>query len=52
MRRYIYEPIEKGFVLNELDEKNPTVVKKNTQYRKHRHHSHLNPEVGLNSLRP
>jgi len=48
IRKYIYEPIEKGLVLIRLDEKNPT-NKKGT--RKDRHHSHLSPDVGLPVLR-
>lgn len=48
IRKYIYEPIEKGMVLARLDEKNPVV---NKQYRKDRHHSHLSELIGLNALR-
>lgn len=48
IRKYIYEPIEKGLVLGELDEKNPTNAKGN---RKKRHHQHLSVEVGLPAIR-
>lgn len=48
IRKYIYDPIEQGEVLRELDSRNPTNEKGN---RPHRHHSHLNPEKGLPTLK-
>lgn len=48
IRKYIYEPIEKGLVLEKLDEKNPT-NKKGT--RKVRFHQLMNEEKGLPILR-
>jgi hypothetical protein len=48
IRKYIYEPIEKGFLLDKLDELNP-VTDKGT--RKARLHSLLNEEKGLPILR-
>ena len=47
IRKYIYDPIEKGMVLNRLDEVNPTNDKGN---RSRRHHSHVTTEIGLPSL--
>lgn len=47
LRKYIYEPIEKGMVLNRLDEVNPVNEKGN---RSHRHHSHMTTEIGLPAL--
>ncbi len=48
IRKYIYEPFEKGEVLKVLDEKNPTT---STKSRKKRHHSHLSEKVGLPAIR-
>lgn len=48
LRKYIYEPIEKGKVLELLDERNPKNEKGN---RAHRHHSLTSEKVGLPSLR-
>lgn len=48
LRKYIYEPLEKGVVLKELDEKNPRTEKGT---RKYKHHSHLSEEIGLPSIR-
>lgn len=48
IRKYIYDPIEKGMVLNKLDEVNPVNEKGN---RPRRHHQHLNQEKGLPALR-
>lgn len=48
IRKYIYNPIEKGLVLNALDTKNPTSEK---GLRKKRHHQHLNELKGLPALK-
>lgn len=48
IRKYIYDPLEKGAVLKELDSRNP---KNEKGIRKHRHHSHLSEEIGLPSVR-
>ena len=48
IRKYIYEPIEKGLVLHGLDKANPTNER---GVRKNRHHQHLTNEVGLPNLR-
>jgi len=48
LRKYIYDPIEKGEVLSVLDQKNP---KNEKGARKNRHHSLLNQEKGLPILR-
>jgi hypothetical protein len=48
IRKYIYDPIERGLVLVELDKRNPTTIK---GIRKSRHHSLLNEERGLPVLR-
>lgn len=48
LRKYIYDPIEKGLVLGELDKRNPTDEKGN---RAVRHHQILNDEKGLRALR-
>jgi hypothetical protein len=48
IRKYIYEPIEKGFVLKELDKRNP---KNDKGIRKGRHHSHTSLEIGLPSIK-
>lgn len=48
IRKYIYDPIEKGLVLNELDKRNPTIK---PGYRKNRHHSLMSPEIGINALK-
>lgn len=48
IRKYIYEPIERGFLLDELDKRNPISTKGT---RKHRFHSLLNEQKGLPSLR-
>ena len=48
IRKFIYEPIEKGLVLDELDKRNPVIDKK---YRKSRHHTLMNVEVGINALK-
>lgn len=47
IRKYIYDPIEKGMVLNRLDEVNPTNEKGN---RNRRHHTHMTAEIGLPAL--
>lgn len=47
IRKYIYDPIEKGLVLTKLDEVNPTNEKGR---RSHRHHSHMTVEIGLPAL--
>jgi P63C domain len=47
IRKYIYEPIERGLVLIQLDKRNP----KNTKgTRKVRHHQLMNEKVGLKNL--
>ena len=48
IRKYIYDPIEKGGVLLRLDQRNPVIDKKG---RKDRHHQLLNEEKGLPELR-
>jgi len=48
IRKYIYDPIEKGLVLSHLDERNP---KNEKGVRKNRHHQLMNVEKGLPSLR-
>lgn len=48
LRKYIYEPLEKGQILKELDKKNPTNEK---GVRKHRHHSNLSEDIGLPAVR-
>lgn len=48
LRKYIYDPVERGLVLLELDKRNPTDVK---GARKDRHHSLLSEEKGLPALR-
>lgn len=48
IRKYIYEPIQRGEVLKLLDVKNPVIDKK---YRKHRHHSLTSEEIGLPTLK-
>ena len=48
IRKYIYDPIEQGEVLQELDNRNPTNEK---GLRSYRHHSHLNVEKGLPALK-
>ena len=40
--------IEKGLVLDKLDEKNPVTEK---GYRKTRHHSLMSVEIGINALK-
>ncbi len=47
IRTYIYEPLEKGMVLEELDKRNPTNEKGN---RKVRHHQFLSTEKGQKVL--
>ncbi len=47
-RKYIYEPVEKGLVLKELDVRNPRNQK---GQRRNRHHSLLDEERGLPKLR-
>lgn len=48
IRKYIYDPLEKGEVLRELDTRNPKTPKGS---RKGRHHSRLSEEVGLPAMR-
>ncbi len=48
IRKYIYDPIENGFLLSKLDDKNPKNDKKN---RNLRHHSFLSEVRGLPELR-
>lgn len=48
IRKYIYDPLEKGGVLKELDERNPRSPKGS---RKNRHHSHLNEDIGLPAMK-
>lgn len=48
-RSYVYEPLENGEVLKELDRVNPVVDKKGT--RKHRFHQHLKAGFGIEKLR-
>jgi len=48
IRKYIYDPIENGLILGELDTRNPTNKKGR---RKYRFHQLMNEEKGLPSLR-
>jgi hypothetical protein len=48
IRKYIYEPIERGLVLIQLDKRNPTNKK---GARPKRHHQHLSEEMGLPNIR-
>lgn len=48
IRKYIYDPIERGLILPELDKRNPKVSKNR---RKFRHHSALSEKRGLPELR-
>jgi hypothetical protein len=48
LRKYIYQPIQSGKVLEKLDEINPRNEK---GVRKHRHHSHTTSEIGLPAVR-
>lgn len=48
IRKYIYEPIEKGLILSELDQRNPTNEKGR---RVVRHHQIMNEDKGLPTLR-
>lgn len=48
IRKYVYKPLEDGHVLEELDMRNPANEK---GIRKHRHHSHLNEEIGLPTVK-
>ncbi len=48
IRKYIYDPLEKGEVLKELDTRNPRTPKGR---RKSRHHSNLSDEVGLPAMK-
>lgn len=48
LRKYIYNPLEKGVVLRELDKRNPRNEK---GVRKKRHHQLTSEEVGLPALR-
>lgn len=48
IRKYIYDPLEKGIILKELDQRNPTNSKGN---RKKRHHTFLSEEIGLPAVR-
>lgn len=48
LRKYIYEPFEKGEVLKELDVRNPRNEK---GARKNRHHSNLSEQIGLPAVR-
>lgn len=48
LRKYIYEPLEKGEVLKELDVRNPKTKGIN---RKGRHHSNLSEGIGLPAVR-
>lgn len=48
IRKYIYDPIEEGLVLTELDKLNPSNPK---GVRSKRHHSHLNEEKGLPTMK-
>lgn len=47
-RKYIYDPVEKGLVLKELDTRNPI---NNKGQRKCRHHSFLSEHQGVPALR-
>lgn len=47
IRKYIYDPLEKGEVLKKLDEKNP----RTKSGRKNKHHSLLSTEIGLPAVR-
>jgi hypothetical protein len=48
IRKYIYEPLEKGVVLRELDSRNPKTAK---GYRKHKMHTLLSETIGLPAVR-
>ncbi len=48
LRKYVYEPFEKGYILKELDQRNPTNEK---GHRKYRHHSNLSDNIGLPAVR-
>lgn len=48
IRKYIYDSIEKGQVLNKLDERNPKTDK---GYRKNRHHQLTSEEIGLPAIK-
>ena len=47
IRKYIYDPLEKGEVLKELDSRNP----RSKKGRKKHHHSHLSEAIGLPAVR-
>jgi len=53
IRKYIYDPLEKGEVLKRLDEINPLIKTSETKkgYRKNRHHSHTSEKIGLPKLK-
>jgi hypothetical protein len=52
IRKYIYNPLEKGLVLNELDIRNPVVISKSgKRYRKGHHHTELSERIGLPAVR-
>ena len=48
-RSYVYEPLENGAVLEELDKLNPYIDSKGT--RKDRFHQHLSKDYGIEKLR-
>ncbi len=48
IRKYIYEPIENGIVLKELDKRNPVTDK---GYRKNRFHQFMSENKGIHVLR-
>lgn len=48
-RSYVYEPLENGAVLEELDKLNPKLDMKGT--RKNRFHQHMSEEYGIEKLR-
>lgn len=48
IRKYIYDPLEKGEVLKALDAKNPKTEK---GYRKNRHHQSTSEKIGLPAVR-
>jgi len=48
IRKYVYKPLEEGYVLKELDKKNP---KNEKGARLKRHHSYLSEKIGLPAVK-
>ena len=51
INKYVYLSLERGVVLNELNNINPNIKTEKSTYRKNRHHQHLTEKIGIQQFR-